>query len=99
MYEAPNGGPFPENDELGRYHNALHTGDAALGTFICGLKQRQLLDNTLLIFCGDHGEAFGQHDGNFGHTLFIYEENVHVPLLFVAPGTGRRAAESNAWPV
>ena len=35
---------------------------------------------------GDHGEAFGQHEGNFGHTLFIYEENIHVPFLIAAPG-------------
>jgi arylsulfatase A-like enzyme len=35
---------------------------------------------------GDHGEAFGQHDGNFGHTFQIYEENVHVPLIVALPG-------------
>jgi arylsulfatase A-like enzyme len=35
---------------------------------------------------GDHGEAFGQHDGNFGHTFQLYEENVHVPFLIAAPG-------------
>ena len=38
---------------------------------------------------GDHGEAFGQHDGNFGHTLFVYEENVCVPFLIAAPGLTR----------
>ena len=38
------------------------------------------------MFCGDHGEAFAQHEGNVGHTLFIYEENVHVPLVVAAPG-------------
>src|SRR5579885_1238271 len=40
----------------------------------------------LLVICGDHGEAFGQHPGNFGHVLFLHEENVRVPLLFAAPG-------------
>ena len=35
---------------------------------------------------GDHGEAFGQHPGNFAHTLFIYEENIRVPYLILAPG-------------
>ena len=33
---------------------------------------------------GDHGEAFDQHPGNFGHSQFIYEENVRVPLAIVA---------------
>jgi arylsulfatase A-like enzyme len=38
------------------------------------------------IVYGDHGEAFGQHAGNFAHTFFVYEENVHVPFLIAAPG-------------
>jgi glucan phosphoethanolaminetransferase (alkaline phosphatase superfamily) len=88
-YESPEGGPFSDADDLGHYRNALHYGDAALGGLIRGLRRRKLLENTLLVFCGDHGEAFGQHPGNFGHTLFIYEENVHVPLLLVAPGLFR----------
>ena len=35
---------------------------------------------------GDHGEAFRQHEGNYGHTFFLYEENIHVPFLIAAPG-------------
>lgn len=38
---------------------------------------------------GDHGQAFGQHEGNYGHSLFIYEENIHVPYLVIAPGLVR----------
>jgi arylsulfatase A-like enzyme len=38
---------------------------------------------------GDHGEAFGQHGGNTGHTLSIWEENVHVPMLISIPGVTR----------
>ena len=40
---------------------------------------------------GDHGEAFGEHPGNFAHTLFIHEENVRVPYVIAAPGRDRRA--------
>ena len=29
---------------------------------------------------GDHGEAFGEH-GTYGHEPYLYEENVHVPLV------------------
>lgn len=85
-YETPERGPFPEPDEMGRYRNALLYGDAALGTLIAGLRQRGLEDETLWVIYGDHGEAFGQHDGNFGHTFFLYDENVRVPLLLAAPG-------------
>jgi len=85
-YDTPEPGPFPGHDEIGRYHNALHYSDAVLGRFLRGLEARGLLDKTLFLIFGDHGEAFGRQAGNFGHTLYLYEENVHVPYLIVAPG-------------
>ena len=85
-YDAPVAGPYPGHDEIGRYRNALHYSDAVLDRFLSGLKARGLFDKTLFLIFGDHGEAFGRHEGNFGHTLFIYEENVHVPYFIVAPG-------------
>lgn len=85
-YATPEPGPFPEDSELGSYRNALHYGDAALGQLIQGLRDRDLEEKTLFVIFGDHGEAFGQHPLNFGHTLFIYDENVRVPYLVAAPG-------------
>jgi glucan phosphoethanolaminetransferase (alkaline phosphatase superfamily) len=85
-YETPERGSFPEHDELGRYRNALLYGDASLGTLIEGVRSRGLADNTVWVIFGDHGEAFGQHEGNYGHTFFLYEENIHVPLVIAAPG-------------
>lgn len=86
-YATPSGdGPFPEEPEINRYRNALHYADAAVGQLLRGLRARGLERSTLFVLCGDHGEAFGQHLGNFGHTLFLYEENVRVPLVVAAPG-------------
>jgi hypothetical protein len=85
-YPAPPGGPFGEEEEIDRYRNSLHYADAALGQLLHGLRRRGLLDRTVLVIFGDHGEAFGQHAGNYGHTLFIYDENVRVPYLIVLPG-------------
>jgi glucan phosphoethanolaminetransferase (alkaline phosphatase superfamily) len=85
-YDTPERGPFSVHREQDRYLNALHYGDQSLGTLFDGLKQRGLFTNTVFVVFGDHGEAFGQHDGNFAHTLFLYEENVRVPFLIAAPG-------------
>jgi arylsulfatase A-like enzyme len=38
------------------------------------------LQDPLLVFHSDHGEAFGEH-GTFGHQQQLYEENIHVPLF------------------
>ena len=85
-YLTPKRGPFPEEEDIDRYRNALHYSDEALGQLLEGLRKRDLERKTLFVITGDHGEAFGQHPGNFGHTLFLYEENVHVPYLIAAPG-------------
>lgn len=85
-YDAPGVGPFPDDSDINRYRNALHYADESLAALRDGLRERGLERSTLLVICGDHGEAFGQHEGNYGHTLFLYEENVRVPLLLAAPG-------------
>jgi len=87
-YKSPGVGPrpFAERSERERYLNDLHAGDAALGELVDGLTERGLAERTLFVVVGDHGEAFHQHEGNFAHTLFLYEENVRVPLIIAAPG-------------
>ncbi|HVC99357.1 MAG TPA: sulfatase [Pirellulales bacterium] len=89
-YDTPEPGPFLEHEEIDRYRNALDYADQALGSLLVGLRVRGLSERTLIVVVGDHGQAFGQHEGNYGHTLFLYEENVRVPLVFAAPGAIRR---------
>jgi phosphoglycerol transferase MdoB-like AlkP superfamily enzyme len=89
-YETPEPGPFPERHDIDRYRNALHYADAAVGQLVDGLRARGLEQQTILVLVGDHGQAFGQHQGNFGHTLRIYEENVRVPLVISVPGAVQR---------
>lgn len=88
-YDSPEPGPFPEFDDIGRYRNALHYSDTAIAKLTTGLAQRGLDEKTMIVIVGDHGQAFGQHEGNYGHTFFLYEENVRVPLMFVLPKLAR----------
>ncbi|HEX9458329.1 MAG TPA: tetratricopeptide repeat protein, partial [Thermoanaerobaculia bacterium] len=44
------------------------------------LREKGLLDNTLLILTADHGESLGEH-GEQTHAIFVYDATVHVPLL------------------
>ena len=85
-YATPERGPFTGTAEVDQYRNALHYGDVSLGALMEGLRTRGLEENTVWVVYGDHGEAFGQHDGNYGHTFLLYDENVHVPFLIAAPG-------------
>jgi lipoteichoic acid synthase len=89
-YATPERGPFAGTAEVDQYRNALHYGDLSLGTLMEGLRARGLEQNTIWVIYGDHGEAFRQHEGNYGHTFFLYEENVHVPFLIAVPAVMHR---------
>ncbi len=55
--------------------------DAVFQKIMEGLRTRGLLENTLVVIAGDHGESFGEH-GSFAHNNSLYEEEITVPLLF-----------------
>ncbi len=67
------------------YDGAIHRGDRYVGKLVAYLKERGLLDRTLIVFLSDHGEEFLEHDRCF-HLTTLYREVLHVPLLFVGPG-------------
>ena len=70
------------NVDFNRYLNALKNSDEAFGNLMNGLKQLDILDETLVIVVGDHGEAFGRHDQTT-HGSKIYEENIHIPCMLI----------------
>jgi lipoteichoic acid synthase len=72
------------NATLERYLNALNRADATLKALVKGLEDRGLSESTLIVVCGDHGEAFGRHNQTT-HASAIYEENLHVPLILINP--------------
>jgi len=47
------------------------------------LEKRNLMESTLLVVLGDHGEAFGQH-AHRGHSKTIYDEELHIPLIMTS---------------
>jgi len=70
---------------LNRYSNAAHWVDAQLGRIYQYLEQENLLDNTIVIVTGDHGEEF-MEKGFWGHNSSFVEEQVHTPLVVWMPG-------------
>lgn len=94
-YASPPGGPFANDSMLGCYRNALHYADRMLARLWHGAQRLRPAEQWLVCIVGDHGQAFGEHPGNFGHAFELFEENLRVPLRFLAPGTslrGRHAA-------
>jgi arylsulfatase A-like enzyme len=71
------------------YVGEIAFADAQIGRLLGALEQRGLLDRTIVIVAGDHGESLGDH-GEDDHGIFVYESTMHVPLVIRAPGTGAR---------
>jgi arylsulfatase A-like enzyme len=93
-YATPDPGPFAGDGPLSDYKNALRYADASVATLLDGLRSRGLDHETVVVIFGDHGQAFGQHDGNVGHTFFAFDENIRIPLLISIPGVTRDALRS-----
>ena len=90
-YASPPSGPFPNDNVVDCYRNALHYCDRNVRALWQGLCQRRDPRELLLCVVGDHGQAFGEHPGNFGHTFALYQENLAVPLLWHVPGVTEAA--------
>jgi arylsulfatase A-like enzyme len=66
------------------YYAMISHIDFCLGGLIDTLESKGMLDNTIIVLCGDNGLALGQH-GLMGKQN-IYEHSVGVPLIFCGPG-------------
>lgn len=67
-----------------RYINSVHHLDMQFGRIFDYLKQHQLLDNTIVVLLGDHGEEFMEH-GFWGHNSTFVDQQVRTPLVIYTP--------------
>ncbi|MEX1024047.1 MAG: sulfatase [Planctomycetota bacterium] len=70
----------PWDDIPDRYISEVEYVDAWFGRLTAMLKRRGILDDCILVFTSDHGEAFGEH-GYWAHVQSVHEEMIHVPLF------------------
>ncbi|HBG78973.1 MAG TPA: hypothetical protein DDW84_09090 [Phycisphaerales bacterium] len=68
-----------------RYINSCNHLDSQFAVIFDYLKQSNLLENTIVIIAGDHGEEF-MEKGRWGHNSAFNDEQVCPPLILWAPG-------------
>jgi len=81
--------PTPRDVEhLGAlYDRGVAYTDVWIGRLIDGLRERGLLDRSVVILTADHGEELLDH-GGVEHLDTHYDEVMRVPLVVRAPGAG-----------
>ena len=88
-YVTPQSFPYIEYDvediDQRHYYNAVRYIDTFLKEVHDEFDKRGLLDSTLFVIVGDHGEAFGEHGGR-QHDLIMWEEGLRSFGMLYAPG-------------
>ncbi|MDR0394724.1 MAG: sulfatase, partial [Tannerella sp.] len=74
----------PWENQVRNYCETLLAVDESIGSVLHYLKEAGLDENTLVIYMGDNGFAWGEH-GLIDKRQF-YEESVRVPMLARCPG-------------
>jgi hypothetical protein len=75
---------------ISRYYNNLNLLDHMMKRIVDHLKEQRLLERTILVIVGDHGQAFGQHHpNNFMHYRYSYNENLETPAILYQPALFR----------
>ena len=85
--------------KLALYDASILDADTEIGRILETLHRDGELRNTLVVVVSDHGEEFHDHrdEGKtraedprgvygIGHGHTVYEEQLHVPLIFMGPG-------------
>ncbi len=92
-YAAP-GVPAQLGDQR-RYEATLGYTDTVLAELLQDLERSGQLARTVVVVCGDHGEAFARwHMLNFTHRNYLYEENVRSFLMVLPPPDSSSAGDA-----
>ncbi|MEN8222700.1 MAG: sulfatase-like hydrolase/transferase [Acidobacteriota bacterium] len=87
---------LPPGEFRKKFEKDLYLGEVAYTDFYIGkiiklLEKKKLLNKTIIIVAGDHGEDKGEH-GEFSHGIFCYDVTLRVPLI-ISNGTGLKSGK------
>ena len=78
---------FVDEDQHNRYLNTVRYLDFFVRDLLEQYRELRLMETTLFLSVGDHGEAFGEH-GRKTHDDVLYEEVARVPFIVTGPRSG-----------
>lgn len=67
------------------YDGEVAYADAQVARAFTALRDRGLIDRTIVAITGDHGEGLGEHDETT-HGMLAYDSTLRVPLVIAVPG-------------
>lgn len=85
-----NRGENKDGEPFDRYLSEVALDDGYIKEIADTITELGIEDRTMLVVSSDHGEAFGEHGVEHRHSVNLYEELIHVPLIVRGPGVEPR---------
>jgi len=82
--KAPALEPKVLDDVIKLYDGEIAYADWATGRIFDALRSKSWYENSAIVVTSDHGQEFWEH-GNWEHNRSLFEEVLHVPLVFRFP--------------
>ncbi len=79
---------------LRSYYACTSFMDAQVGIVLDALKESGQLDNTLIVFFGDHGYHLGEH--NWWNKVTVFEKGTNAPFIMSGNAVGKKGLKSNS---
>jgi choline-sulfatase len=72
------------------YYGSISYVDELIGTVLDALARTRMLDDTVVIFCSDHGDMIGER--GLWYKMSFYDWSARIPFIMAGPGipSGRR---------
>ena len=76
------------------YYGSISYVDERIGEVLDALERTKLIDDTVILFCADHGDMLGER--GLWYKMSFYDWSTRVPLIMAGPGipAGRRVASN-----
>lgn len=72
---------------LNLYKNSVHYVDSLIGRVLSKVEEKGLLENTIVVITGDHGQEMNEsHNNRWGHNSNYSDWQTKVPMLVYVPG-------------
>lgn len=71
---------------IARYDAGIYAADRMARQLLKGIRKLGMLEGTIVVVVGDHGESLGEHNYYFEHGRFPYDDCLKVPLLIRPAG-------------
>jgi iduronate 2-sulfatase len=88
---------FTDQDKrefLRSYYACTSYMDAQVGRLLQALEETGQLDNTLIVFFGDHGYHLGEH--NWWNKVTVFQKGTNTPFIIAGNAVGKKGVKSES---